>query len=92
KGFAAPTATVVGADGMEIDYTGKDDKIMLTIGVADAIITMGNGIQGVADLTVPAGQSVVLESGAFKNVTGAHKGTVYIRGGATTTVTAIELP
>lgn len=91
-GYAAPAPVAVGASGMEVDYSGKDYRILLTAGVADAVIEAGNGIQGVADLTLPAGQSVVLESGAFKHVSGAHKGSVFISGAATTTITAVELP
>lgn len=38
KGYAAPAAVAVGADGMEVDYSGKDFRILLTVGVAAAVI------------------------------------------------------
>jgi hypothetical protein len=86
-----PTSAAVGADGMEIDYSGKDFKILLSVDTATATVKAGNGIQGVADLEVASGKSVVLDSGMFKNVSGTHKGKVYITG-ATAKVAAIELP
>ena len=76
---------------MEVDYSGKDHRILLMVDTAAATVKAGNGIQGVTDLSVGIGKSVVLDSGAFKNVSGDHKGAVYITG-ATAKVLAIELP
>lgn len=90
--YATPAATLVGADGMEIDFTGVDMRTLIMVdSTAGVTIKAGNGIQGVADLEVAAGKSVVLESGAFKFVSGVHKGKVFITG-ATAKVSAIELP
>lgn len=86
-----PTSTLVGADGMEIDFTGHDGKILIAVDTADATIKAGNGIQGVSDLVVPSGKCVTIESGRFKNVSGVHKNAVFITG-ETAKVLAIKLP
>lgn len=91
KGVALPTAVLVGTDGAEILFTGKDHRILIMVDTADITIKSGNGIQGVTDITVESGQAVVLESGFFKHVSGEHKGNVYVTG-ATAKVSAIELP
>ncbi len=91
KGTTTPTSTLVGANGADLLFTGKDHRILIMVDTADITVKAGNGIQGVTDLTVKSGESVVLESGFFKNVSGEHKGTVHITG-ATAKITAIELP
>lgn len=94
------TATALdGTDGIYIEYTGKDDNIVLLLqGTASDTVTveMGNGLQGVADLTVALTANkpcvLTLESGKYKLVSGEHKGYVHLKGAATTTVQAFELP
>jgi len=89
---ATPAATTVTSDGMDLDFTGKAHRILIMVTEAAATITAGNGLQGGGQaLTVSAGQSVVLDSGYYKHVSGAHKGCVYITG-ATAKIQAIELP
>lgn len=89
---ATPAATTVTAEGMDLDFTGKAHRILIMVTGAAATITAGDGIQGGGEaLTVPAGQSVVLDSGYFKRVSGEHKGCVYITG-ADAKVQAVELP
>ena len=55
---------------------------------ATAVIVKGNGIQGVKDLEVTvktsSEQVVVVESGAYKNVSGTDKGMVQIKDKSTT--------
>jgi len=55
---------------------------------ATAVVVKGNGIQGINDLEVTVGTSseqvVVIESGAFKNVSGTDKGMVQIKDKSTT--------
>lgn len=86
-----PTSTVVGSDGMEVVFNGNDGKILIAVDTAEATIKAGNGLQGVADLTVGTGKCVTVESGKYVNVSGTHKGTVYITG-ATAKVLAVQLP
>ena len=91
-GVKTPEGTLVGDSGMDLNFSGKDNRILISVTVAAATITTGNGIQGGGPaLTVQAGQSVVLDSGFFKHVSGEHKGCVYITG-ATAKVSAVELP
>ena len=92
EGVTLPAATTVGADGMDLDFSGKDYRILIEVGGAAATITAGNGLQGGGEpLTVAAGSAVVLNSGYYKYVSGAHKGCVHITG-ATATIKAVELP
>lgn len=92
EGVAMPAATTVGADGMDLDFTGKDSRILIEVGGATATITAGNGLQGGGEaLEVAAGSAVVLNSGYYKHVSGEHKGCVFITG-ATATIKAVELP
>lgn len=91
-GAKVPEGTLVGESGMDLKFSGKDNRILITVTVAAATITSGNGIQGGGpSITVQAGQSIVLESGFFKHVSGEHKGCVYITG-STAKVSAVELP
>lgn len=80
-----------------IEWKEGDDKMILVI-VATAATTLtvkaGNGIQGVADkvLTVPVGTSLVkLESGRFKNVSGANKGKIVVQSAGTPKVGVVAL-
>lgn len=89
---AAYTALTTAADlteGAEIKWNERDDKYLVFIhnagsSAADVSIKAGNGIQGVNDLTInlAGGQYtfVSLDSGRFKNVSGADKGKVIITG------------
>ena len=80
-----------------IEWKDGDDKMILVI-VATAATTLtvkaGNGIQGVADkvLAVPVGTSLVkLESGRFKNVSGANKGKIVVESAGTPKVGVVAL-
>lgn len=90
---ATAVTITTGADGGLLDFTGVDNKVLISVGTANATIKAGDGIQGVNDLAVDAGNSVVIESGRFKKMYGTNKGKVLILGtGSTTTITATELP
>ena len=90
------------ADGAEIDYSGRDDKMMImlqnvTSSPVTATFKAGNGIQGVCDLTVElagnAAATLALESGRFKNVSGPDKGKVILAASAAGVgVMAFKLP
>jgi len=85
---AMPTAaTVAKGDGALVTFDKDDQKILLllknnTTATHTAVIKAGNGLQGVSDLEVTLDGSaeacVVVESGRFKNVSGANKGKVNI--------------
>lgn len=93
-----PAATAITTSGVKVDFSGKDEMILLLIAsTASSAVTVtiskGNGIQAVADETVsiPAGKTcgIVLESAKFKNLS---DGTVSIKASATgTTVQVVEL-
>ena len=80
-----------------IDWSEKDEHIVLVINASaqtDLTVKAGNGIQGVTDLvlTVPQGVSLVkLESGRFKNVSGANKGKVIVVSPGTPSVGVVAL-
>ena len=87
------------ADGIYIEYTGKDHNILVILkgSAADTVtIEGGDGLQGVCDETVALNGTnsvaIALESGRFKILSGEHKGFVHLKGKATTTVQAVELP
>ena len=90
------------ADGFALDLSGKDYKIAILVksSAAGGTITVkaGDGIQGVADYVSGAigngeERAIVLESGAFMNVTGPNKGKVIIiPSAATVTIAAVQLP
>jgi len=96
------TAITSTTDGAVIDFKGQDSKIVVLIknnGAAaqTATIKKGDSIHGVADyaVNIAAGKTFAysLESGKFKNVTGANKGKVIILGSTTDIqVGAILLP
>lgn len=88
----ALTAITSTTDGAEVVFNKDDQKMLLMIknnkdAAKTATIKKGNGLQGVKDLTfsIPAGEThaVVVESGAYKNVTGTDKGKVIIVGETT---------
>lgn len=91
-------ATAITTSGVDVDFNGRDENILLLIkstASSDVKLTVakGTGIQAVGnkEITVPAGKTVgiVLESMKFKNLS---KGTVNIKASATgTTVQVIEL-
>ena len=100
---ATALATAVNAaDGAEFVMSGADHKylVYITNGASSAkavTVKAGNGLQGTADISVSlgAGKStyVSLESGRFKNVTGADKGKVVITGeSADIKVAVFKLP
>lgn len=80
-----------------IDWSEKDEHTVLVINASaqtDLTVKAGNGIQGVTDLvlTVPQGVSLVkLESGRFKNVSGANKGKVIVVSSGTPSVGVVAL-
>lgn len=80
-----------------ITWNEKDEHTVLVINAAtqtNLTVKAGNGIQGVTDLvlTVPQGVSLVkLESGRFKNVSGANKGKVIVVSTGTPSVGVVAL-
>lgn len=80
-----------------IDWSEKDEHTVLVINAdtqTNLTVKAGNGIQGVTDLvlTVPNGVSLVkLESGRFKNVSGANKGKVIVVSTGTPSVGVVAL-
>lgn len=80
-----------------IDWSEKDEHTVLVINASaqtDLTVKAGNGIQGVTDLvlTIPQGVSLVkLESGRFKNVSGANKGKVIVVSTGTPSVGVVAL-
>lgn len=82
-----------------LELTGGDYKtVIIMTGTATKKVTfaVGNGIQGVGDdLVVILGSNpmaIVLDSGYFKNVSGAAKDCVTITPEAATSFTIVELP
>ena len=80
-----------------ITWNEKDEHTVLVINAAtqtNLTVKAGNGIQGVTDLvlTVPQGVSLVkLESGRFKNVSGANKCKVIVVSTGTPSVGVVAL-
>lgn len=96
--IATPTLTALTANtDKAIDWSENDQKMILVISASSATtltVKAGNGIQGVADLTltVPEGVSLVkLESGRFKNVSGTNKGKVVVKSAGTPKVGVVAL-
>jgi hypothetical protein len=97
-------AATTAADGFLIDASKVADHRLLLVfentdvAVAyDITIKKGNGLQGVADLTKEIAATktaaIVVESGAFKNVTGTNKGKIVaIPENAAVKMAAIVLP
>ncbi len=71
--------TLAAATDTPIEFDDRDDKMVLVINSTAATaltVKAGNHIQGVADMTleIPVGISLLkLDSGRFKNVSGANK-------------------
>ena len=96
--IATPALTTLTANtDKAIDWSENDQKMILVISASSATtltVKAGNGIQGVADLTltVPEGVSLVkLESGRFKNVSGTNKGKVVVKSAGTPKVGVVAL-
>ena len=96
--IAAVTLEVLTANTAKaITWNEKDEHTVLVINAAtqtNLTVKAGNGIQGVTDLvlTVPQGVSLVkLESGRFKNVSGANKGKVIVVSTGTPSVGVVAL-
>lgn len=97
-GAAFPTTAAVAANAGALIPAGYEDSKMLIIlensdtdTTATAKIVKGNGLQGVADLSVsvePSSTSVVVvESGGFKDVSGDDKGKILVIDNDTTATT-----
>lgn len=93
--IATPTLTALTANTEKaLDWSENDAKMILVISNSgDSAVSLtvkaGNGIQGVADLTLsaPGGISLVkLESGRFKFVSGANKGKIVVKSAGTPSV------
>lgn len=89
------SVSATGTEGVEIDYTGKEDgRILLILSASsggNATIKKGDMLQSTEDLTVAVKtteQAIVLESGKFVN----SEGKVVISGLSGLAVKAIELP
>jgi hypothetical protein len=88
-------------DSCAVDATKDDQKILIQIKNAitnathTAVISKGNGLQGVADLEIPIEAEttvvVVVESGAYKNISGTNKGKILIKDKSTTNTNAISV-
>ena len=80
-----------------LEWSEKDEHAILVVNASaqtDLTVKAGNGIQGVTDLTltVPKGVSLVkLESGRFKNVSGANKGKIIVVSTGTPSVGVVAL-
>ncbi len=82
-----------------IEWKENDNKMILVVqnsGSAATTLTVkaGNGIQGVADLTltVPVGVNLAkLESGRFKNVSGENKGKIVVVSPGTPSVGVVAI-
>lgn len=99
--IAALTFTALSTDGVAFEYNEADEKTVFIVkntASADGVITVvkGNGLQGVADITLTAvksGESIfTLDSMLFKNGSGENKGKVVLKGAATLSVAVIALP
>ena len=88
--FTALTTAVDATDGAEFVMDRRDDKYVVLVKNASSsaaktvTVKAGIGIQGVMDLTCSVAKGsytfVALDSGRFKNVTGADKGKVVLKG------------
>jgi len=88
-------------EGVTVDAAKDDQKICihlknaLTNATHTAVITKGNGLQGVADLEVTLGYSaekvIVVESGAYKQISGDNKGKILIKDKNTTNTNVISV-
>lgn len=89
EAFSTITTAVDAADGAEFVMDERDDKYLILVqnsasSAKEVTVKAGNGIQGVNDLTYSVAASsftfVQIDSGRFKNVSGADKGKVIIMG------------
>jgi hypothetical protein len=88
-------------DSCAVDATKDDQKILIQIknsitnATHTAVISKGNGLQGVADLEIAVAQSstvvTVVESGAFKQMSGDNKGKILIKDKSTTNTNALQV-
>jgi hypothetical protein len=88
-------------DACAIDATKDDQKICIHIknsitnATHTAVIDAGNGLQGVADKEIAIAQSsevvIVVESGAFKQMSGDNKGKILVRDKSTTNTNALQV-
>ena len=96
------TAAVDTTDGAALDWNCADGKLLLIVENADsaaaksATVVNGGGLHGMGDLTLSIAQSskmaIVLDSGKYKQVSGAYKGKLWIKGeDANIKVAAMEL-
>lgn len=104
--FSADIATLTVAidvtDGAEFEMKERDDKYLILIqnvatSTKKVTILHGNGIQGVCDIEsdvmANSYKFVSIDSGRFKNVSGANKGKVIITGtSADIKVAVFKLP
>lgn len=97
------TAATAAADGFVIDAKAADHRLLLVFSntsadtAYDITIKKGNGLQGVADITQEIAASkmaaIVVESGAFKNISGTNKGKIVaIPENAAVKMAAVVLP
>lgn len=89
------------ADGLEVLLNSRDIDTVILVKNANAAaqtltIKKGNGVQGVTDFTysVPASSTkfIPIESGFFKNVSGADKGKIIFTGVADLSIAVISHP
>jgi hypothetical protein len=88
-------------DACAIDATKDDQKILIqitnssTTATHTAVIVKGNGLQGVKDLEIPIAHEAtvvtVVESGAFKQMSGDNKGKILVRDKSTTNTDVIQV-
>lgn len=98
--IVTPTLTALTANTEKaLDWSENDAKMILVISnsgdtAVSLTVKAGNGIQGVADLTLsaPKGVSLVkLESGRFKFVSGTNKGKIVVKSAGTPSVGVVAL-
>lgn len=103
KAEAMPaTAAVDATSGALITCDKTDHKMLIIMENADTTnaetvtIKAGNGIQGTKDWTVSVPKAstmvVTVESGFYKNVSGANKGKIVITGTADVKIACVVLP
>jgi len=101
--FADANFVAGSTDGITFDFKPDTEKLLLVFqntaaAAGTVIVKAGNGIQGVADTdahSIPASgiSFAIVESGAFKNVSGDDKGkVVVVPSAATIKACAIQLP
>ena len=89
-------------DACAIDATKDDQKILIqitnnatTAATHTAVIDAGNGLQGMADLEIPIeGETTVVtvvESGAYKQMSGDNKGKILIRDKSSANTDALQV-